>query len=120
MNKNLFFGLLLGLASVSAQVIAADGTTELLLSGPVEGVDLGAHLVTVLGQRFTTNDPESLTLGESVNVYGTLQRDGSISDAVVEKKTSYVAGSDAVFVKGVVQATNDQLGQLRVGSSVID
>jgi hypothetical protein len=92
---------------------------ELLFSAPVQQIDTGADKVTVLGLQFHANTAK-LSIGEIVNVYGLLHKDGSIADTVVQGTQSFGANGDPVFLKGVVTDVDAALGRAKVDGLTID
>src|ERR1035441_7044758 len=70
----------------------SDGKTEFLISGPLEKVDAALDTVTVFGRDFVTDKASELAVGEIVNVYGSLQKDGSIANPVVEPTAQFGSG----------------------------
>jgi hypothetical protein len=108
------------LAGAAAFVSAnANAGRELIISAPIQQLDHGADTVTVLGQTFHT-ETNQLNVGEVVKVYGVLQKDGSIADAVVEGTNAYATNGDPVFLKGVVTGTDPALGQVEVDGMTVD
>jgi Domain of unknown function (DUF5666) len=98
----------------------SDGKTEFLISGPLEKVDAALDTVTVFGRDFVTDKASELAVGEIVNVYGSLQKDGSIANPVVEPTAQFGSGADPVFIKGLVTDVNGALGQMQVGGTTVD
>ncbi len=88
---------------------------ELLISAPVEHVDRAASRVTVLNHVFSTDSV--LSVGETVNVFGVLSRDGEISDAVVQGVGTF---GDPVFVKGVVTSVDPIAGKIDLSGINVD
>ena len=111
-------------AGALAGVVAASGANagsarELLFSAPVQQLDRGADIVTVLGQRFQAPTAQ-LDVGEVVEVYGTLKKDGSVANAIVEGTGAFGANGDPVFVKGVVTDTDAILGHATIDGLTVD
>jgi hypothetical protein len=92
---------------------------ELIFSGPIQKIDRGTDTVTVLGQRLNAQTT-LLSIGEIVRVFGVLQKDGSIGDALVEGTKSFGANGDPVFLKGVVTNADPQLGRVEVDGLTVD
>jgi hypothetical protein len=110
-------------ACLASSVFAEDqsnGQTEFLISGPLERVDGALETVTVFGRDFVTGNASDLAPGEIVNIYGSLQPDGSIANAVVESTAQFGSGADAVYLKGVVTGVDGALGQIQVGETTVD
>ena len=93
---------------------------ELLLSGPVDAIDTQANSVVVMGRIVETIDAYRVVVGQRINVYGTLEKDGSIGDALLESITTYVPGADPVYVKGVVTQSDSSTGVVQVGAVRVD
>jgi hypothetical protein len=122
MKKYLIRAALLT-ACATSPVFAADqaeSTTEFLISGPLEKVDAALGTVTVFGRDFVTDRASELTQGEIVNVYGSLQKDGSITSPIVEPTAQFGSGADPVYLKGLVTDVNGALGQVQVGDTIVD
>ena len=121
MNKSLRNSIVIGtLASVAGLMSAYAGSgRELIFSAPIEQVDRGADTVTVLGQSFHA-EAGQLNVGEIVNVYGVLAKDGSITDAVVQGTDAFGANGDPIFLKGVVTDTDAALGHATVDGMTVD
>ena len=105
-----------GAALTSANASAG---RELIISAPVQQIDRGAETITVLGQSFHAQ-VANLNIGEIVKVYGVLQKDGAISDAVVQGTGTYGANGDSVFLKGVVTASDPALGRVEIDGMTVD
>jgi hypothetical protein len=99
---------------------AANGDTpgDVVAIGPLELAE--ATSVTVLGRSYRVADTSGLTAGEKVAVHGTLQPDGSVTEAWAESLGAYSAGSDPVFEAGVVTGISETFGRLSIGDSNID
>ena len=122
MNNYLIRAALI-VACATSPVFAADqsgSTTEFLISGPLEKVDAALGTVTVFGRDFVTDRASELAQGEIVNVYGSLQKDGSITNPVVEPTAQFGSGGDPVYLKGLVTDVNDELGQVQVSGTIVD
>ena len=109
--------LVMGLMS-AANAESANGAADVVAVGPLENVE--ATSVTVLGRSFHVDDTTGLEMGGKVAVHGTLQPDGSVTNAWAEPMGAYVAGSDGVFETGVVTSVNEVFGRLSIGDSEID
>jgi len=72
-----------------------------------------------LGQTFHAA-AEQLSIGQVVNVYGVLNKEGAVSEAVVQPTNAYGANGDPVFVKGVVTNADAILGRVEVDGMSID
>jgi len=121
--KNHLMSAALFAACLANSVFAADEASsnqDLLISGPVERVDPALGSVTVFGRDFSTDKASEVAPGEIVNVYGSLQKDGSIADAVVEPTAQFGAGGDPVYIKGLVTDVNGALAQMQVGNTTVD
>jgi hypothetical protein len=91
---------------------------DVVAVGPLELVDSSS--VTVLGRSYRTDSTEGLVAGDKVAVHGSLQPNGSVTDAWAESLGAYTAGSDPVFETGVVTGVNETFGRLSIGDSKID
>ncbi len=120
--KTKSLAILLGLLSAigPAALIAGSGRVELILSGPVESVDAASRSVTVLNHRISVVDVSGFGVGTLVNVYGGLQKNSAVSNAVVENLSRYASGSDQVFLKGAISAMDSSTGRISVGGAVVD
>jgi hypothetical protein len=113
----------MAVALVCGSALAADESgrsPELLLSGPVEKIDRATDSVTVFGREFSAENASELSPSETVNVYGTLQSDGSITDAKLEPTATFASGGDPVYLKGVVTDSDSALGQIKIGDTIVD
>jgi hypothetical protein len=72
-----------------ASTIAYAGASNLLVSGQVESVDAATGMLTVQGHSFKSADARRVLPGQMVNVYGTINADGTIANAVLESAPSY-------------------------------
>jgi len=113
--KNGFAALLL--VSIGSFAIG-ETADDIVAIGPLELTE--ATSVTVLGRSYRVEDSAGLVTGEKVAVHGSLQRDGSVTNAWAESLGSYSAGADPVFETGVVTEVNEPLGRLSIGDSNID
>ncbi len=121
MRRRIGASLAVGALSAAAALTCANANTgrELLFSAPVQQLDRSTDTVTVLGQKFQAQS-DQLAVGQIVNVYGILDKDGSITNAVVEGTPNYGANGDPVFVKGVVTNVDALLGQADVDGLTVD
>jgi hypothetical protein len=97
---------------------SANGAADVVAVGPLEIIE--ASSVTVLGRSFHVDDTAGLSAGDKVAIHGSLQIDGSVTNAWAEPLGTYVAGSDGVFETGVVTNVNESVGRLSIGDSEID
>jgi hypothetical protein len=109
--------LMMGLVS-AANADSANGTADLVAVGPLELIETTS--VTVLGRSYRVDDTSGLETGDKVAIHGSLQPDGSVTNAWAEPMGSYVAGSDPVFEAGVVTSVNQSFGRLSIGDSEVD
>jgi hypothetical protein len=91
---------------------------DVVAVGPLELVDPTS--VTVLGRSYRIENTAGLVAGDKVAVHGSLQPDGSVTNAWAESLGAYSAGSDPVFETGVVTGVNETFGRLSIGDSKID
>ena len=91
---------------------------DVVAVGPLELAE--ATSVTVLGRPYRVDDTSGLAAGDKVVVHGSLQPDGSVTDAWVESLGTYSAGADPVFETGVVTGVNESFGRLSIGDSKVD
>jgi hypothetical protein len=98
----------------------SEGKSEIIISGPVERLDIARDTVTVFGREITSDRASELAPGEIVNVYGSLQRDGSIANAEIEPTSIIGSGADAVYLKGIVTDADVTLGQIKIGETTVD
>ena len=103
-------------ASVSAAT-SQQQQTSLLLVGPVEAVHTKEGFSIVLGQKIPA---VQLAIGDTVAVFGTTRTDGSLSVTAVQIKGIYVPGATEIFLTGVVQQVDTQLGRAVVSGIPID
>src|ERR1700733_14990016 len=109
--------LAVGLAS-AAYAESAVGAADVVAVGPLEIIE--ATSVPVLGRSVHVDDTAGLSTGDKAAIHGSLQTDGSVTNAWAESVRAYVAGSDGVFETGVVTGVNESLGLLSIGDSEID
>ncbi len=103
-------------ASVSAAT-SEQQQTLLLLVGPVEAVHAKEGFSVVLGQKIPA---VQLAIGDTVAVFGTTRIDGSLSVTAVQTKGIYVPGATEIFLTGIVQQVDTQLGRAVVSGIPID
>ena len=106
-------------ASTGSAGISGSGA-ELLLIGPVEAINSTDRSATVLGQRVEVSKPETLTVGDTVAVYGQARVDGSIVAAAIQPRGLYVAGATSIFLAGTVQKSEPSLGRVLVNGVAVD
>jgi hypothetical protein len=106
--------LMVGLGCAANGEIVGD----VVAIGPLDLAE--ATSVTVLGRSYRIADTAGLVAGEKVAVHGSLQPDGSVTDAWVEALGAYSAGADPVFETGVVTGVNESFGRLSIGDSKVD
>ena len=106
--------LMVGLGCAANAEIVGD----VVAVGPLDLAE--ATSVTVLGRSYRIADTTGLVAGEKVAVHGSLQPDGSVTDAWVEALGTYSAGADPVFETGVVTGVNESFGRLSIGDSKVD
>ncbi|MGO9991394.1 MAG: hypothetical protein ACLPTF_02635 [Steroidobacteraceae bacterium] len=93
--------------------------SNLVLLGPVEGVNLPESRIQVLGQWVVVPSTRTnVVVGELVAVYGVVDADGTykVSDVSKLDSSSYVAGATKLFLKGVVTSIDSNAGTLHIGS----
>jgi mucin-19 len=96
----------------------AEPAGDVVAVGPLELAE--ATSVTVLGRSYRVDDTSGLAAGEKVVVHGSLQPDGSVTDAWVESVGAYSPGADPVFETGIVTGVNESFGRLSIGDSKVD
>jgi hypothetical protein len=106
-------------ASTGSAGISGSGA-ELLVIGPVEAVNSADQTATVLGQRVIVSRPETLTVGDTVAVYGQSRLDGSIVAAAIQARGLYVAGATPIFLAGTVQKSEPSIGRVVVNGLAVD
>jgi hypothetical protein len=121
--KSLLVRAAIVLACATGSATAAEQSSqsaELLLSGPIEKVDAALGTVTIFGRDISTDHASDIAPGEIINVYGTLQKDGTISSAVVEPTSLYGSGGDPVYLKGFVSDVDAARAQIKIGGTTVD
>ena len=92
--------------------------------GPITAMNAAANELTVMGQRVVVNANTTykgttglagLASGDTLEVHGLRQTDGSITASLIEKKTLAVYG-----VRGVVQSLNQNAKSFNVGTLLVD
>ncbi|HTW74822.1 MAG TPA: hypothetical protein VMD56_07870 [Steroidobacteraceae bacterium] len=121
MRREIGASLAVGALMVAAAFTCANANAgrELLFSAPIQQFDRTTDTITVLGQKFQAQS-DQLSVGQIVNVYGVLNQDGTITNAVVEATPSYGANGDPVFIKGVVTDVDSLLGRAEVDGLTVD
>ena len=121
MKKSVRSIVVTGAVAIAASWVSADASSgrELLFSAPIQKLDRGAETVTVLGQSFHAPTAQ-LSLSEIVSVYGVLQKDGSVSDTLVQGTNTFGANGDLVFLKGVVTNADPALGHIEIDGLTVD
>jgi len=99
-------------------VAAVDAADDIVAVGPLEVAEPSS--VTVLGRVYRVSDTTGLVAGDRVAVHGSLQPDGSVTEAWAESIGSYAAGADTVFETGVVTEVNEPFGRMSIGDSKVD
>jgi hypothetical protein len=108
------------LALGALDVIAQEGTDDVVAVGPMESIASGGLDFSVLGRSFHAESKVAFAVGEYVAVHGLLKSDGSVGNVWIESLGNYSPGSDVVYEKGVVTEFQPYLGQLRIGGSRLD
>ena len=97
-----------------------------MVVGPVEAIDYGSASLQVLGQlvRLPVSEQRSLlrvAVGNVVAVHGRILAAGEIEGSKIAVTAQlYVAGSQALFVRGVVSNLQTDVGVLAVGKLNVD
>ena len=100
-----------------------DINSELVLSGPVESIDLSNGVFTSLGQTVMASHDmlNSMSLGDLVSVTGSVAGPGWLyADAVEIADSGYVPGATEIFVSGIPSGVDRSLGQVQLGGLSID
>ncbi|MFZ3084515.1 DUF5666 domain-containing protein [Rhodoferax ferrireducens] len=96
------------------------------IRGTVTNVNASANTLTLLGQTVNTNTATAyqgvsglagLTAGQSVEVYGALQADGSLLATLIQLKTTALTTLSLNGVVGNLSATSFKMGSLTVNYS---
>ena len=118
-NTNITSGLcVVGLLIVGLGCASAQASDDIVAIGPLELAE--ASSLTVLGRSYRVSDTTGLLAGQRVAMHGSLQPDGSVTDAWAETIGAYSAGADPVFETGVVTDVNESFGRMSIGDSRID
>lgn len=92
--------------------------------GPVTAINAAANELTVMGQRAVVNASTAyrgttglvgIASGDTIEVHGLRQADGSVTASLIEKKTMAVYG-----VRGVVLTLNQNTKSFNVGTLLVD
>ena len=103
--------------------IHGSGATRLVLSAPVDFVDIDNGILVSLGQSVMASGDvlTSLKAGDFVDVYGSVVAPGMLyADEVVISSTPYVAGADTLFVTGIAANVDFAFGTATLGDLDID
>jgi hypothetical protein len=122
MRTTLGIAVAVLLGTSGAATAAAEneqGGPDLIVVGPVEAVDSAKGLTVVLGQR-VHGVVDGLTVGDTAAVFGTMQRDGSISAVAIQARGSYVPGATSIFLAGTVQKAQPLVGRVVISDVTID
>ena len=95
----------------------------LVLSGPVDSVDLSNGVFTSLGQTVMASHDmlQSMSPGDLVSVTGSVAGPGWLyADAVEVADSGYVPGATEIFVVGIPSGVDRSLGQIQLGGLSID
>ena len=114
--------VLLGLAFASAAIHAGapSPSIRLLLSGPVESVDHGKNVVTVLGHSFVLRNSAFVLPGHRLDVFGSVSRDGTLKATMANDNAKYVASGENVYMVGAITALDRGRGTASIGRAVVD
>ena len=111
--------------TVAAGIEGGDPNLDVL--GVVEGgtsssaTVLGQTVRLTAGTRVTAQNGASFAKGSLVAVYGKINADGTISASQINVLArQYVAGSTALYVRGVVKSLNAGIATVKVGNLSID
>src|SRR6266446_6102041 len=96
------------------------GGTQLLVVGPVEAINAANKTAIVLGQTVRAPNLETLAMGNTVAVYGTIRADGSIAASTIQSRGIYVPGATAIFISGTVQKAEPSVGRVVVSGVTVD
>jgi hypothetical protein len=111
-------GYLASLTGALAATIVGAAPSSKLLVGSVDSVDVAAKSVSVAGHKIATKDALRVVVGQTVSVYGTLQNDGSIVNAVLESSAVYLATSAGAIgsVRSSLSTGSGTQAELSTGS----
>src|SRR4051794_36326796 len=108
------------LASATIYAGSALPHYRLLLSGPVESVDMAKNTFTILGHRFVVKGTMSILPGQRLDVMGGLASNGSLKPSIVHNSGTYGASSDRISMVGAVSVIDRSRGILHIGAAAID
>src|ERR1700736_2577025 len=111
--------MLVATAAMSVGIAQGRGP-ELLVVGPVESIDALNRTAIVLGQHVQTNAAGVLVVGDSVAVFGTPNRDGSIRASAIQSRGLYVPGPTSIFIAGTVERAEPSVGRIVVNGVKVD
>jgi hypothetical protein len=100
--------------------------SDLMLVGPVEVIDRRSATVRVLGQTVRGSGLAKrtfarLAVGNVVIVRGRVVAAGQIeANALSIASRQYVAGAQAIFLRGIIDAIHSDVGTLAVGRLIVD
>ena len=95
----------------------------LVLSGPVESIDLVNGVFTSMGQTVvaSTTMLRGLSEGDYVSVNGSVMGAGWLyADGVSVSEEMYVPGASPVVVTGIMSSLDEDLGSVTVGGLTVD
>ncbi len=92
----------------------------LLVIGPIESIDVKHGVAVVLGQTVLARGVETLSVGLTASVVGTMGADGAISATLIKTQGLYVAGATNVLLSGKVQKADSSIGVATVGGLRVD
>jgi len=104
----------------SLYTLSQAGPQELLLSGPVEAVDLKANKISVLGHQIAVRDASAYSPGGKINVFGDLSSRGVARMEMVQRTNRYAASGDAVVVVGKVSSVDKFRARVSVDGANVD
>ena len=116
----VYWAVLAAIAATVSRAEEARSGPELLVIGPVESIDVSTRSATVLGQRVTLNNVESLNVHNALAVFGFWRADGTIQATAVRDEGPYVAGATTVFLSGAVQRAEPSIGHAVVNGIKVD
>ena len=117
-----FVTAILGAASAAGFANSANTGSgdSLLVIGPVESVNSAHTSAVVLGQKVLIGAHDSVTVGNTVAVYGEVLGDGSLNATKVVAEGTYVAGATSVYMVGTVQKVQASIGRAVVSGITVD
>ncbi len=99
-------------------------TSNLLLRGPIEQVDVNHSRILALGQWFAVPKSQAAASspGQFVDVYGAVSASGQyvVSALIHIGSVMYVPGATGVVVAGRISSVDKARGTARIGSLTID